>query len=80
MIWNMLCDRLVDDWHRALRLWSVRVNALGAIVLPLLTMVPALPVEIQALFPPAVRALLAALWCVAAIGARLIKQKPGGSG
>jgi sugar phosphate permease len=75
-IWNAFCSRLIDDWHRALKLWSIRINAAGAIILPLLTMVPALPAEIQALFPPAVRAIIAALWCVAAIAARLVKQKP----
>lgn len=73
-----LKDRLIDDWSRALKLWSVRINALGAIILPLLTMVPALPAEFQALFPPAVRAIIAALWCAAAIAARLVKQKPSG--
>jgi hypothetical protein len=72
---NWLKERLVDDWRQATKWWSVRINALGAILLPLLMMVPSLPAEVQALFPPQLRAVLAALWCVAAIAARLIAQR-----
>lgn len=68
-------SRLVNDWRQASRWWSVRINALGAILLPLLTLVPSMPGEIQALFPAPVRAILAAAWCVAAIIARMTAQK-----
>lgn len=76
-LWAALRARLVDDWRQATEWWSVRWNALGAVVLPLLTMVPSLPAEVQALLPPAVRAIAAALWCVAAIGFRLWAQGRG---
>ena len=78
MMMDLLKARLVDDWREASRWWSVRLNALGAILLPLLTMVPSMPAEVQALLPPALRALLVALWCVASIAARLWAQKPRG--
>lgn len=68
--------RLIDDWREASRFWSVRMNAAGALLLPLLTMVPSMPAEIQAMLPPTLRAILVGLWCVASIGARLFAQKP----
>jgi hypothetical protein len=74
--------RLVDDWRQAGRWWSVRLNALGALLLPLLTMVPSMPAEVQEALPPALRAVLVALWCLAAIAVRVWAQKPkdGGNG
>lgn len=70
-----LTDHLVDDWREATRWWSVRWAALGAILLPLLTMVPSMPDEIQGILPPSVRAAAAVLWCVASIAFRLMAQK-----
>lgn len=67
--------RLVDDWRQASAWWSVRINAVGALLLPLLTMVPSMPPEVQAMLPPTLRAALVGLWCLAAIAARLIAQK-----
>lgn len=70
--------RLVDDWREASRWWSVRINAVGVVLLPLLQMVPEMPAPIQALLPPGARAIVAGLWCVVAIGARLFAQKRKG--
>lgn len=67
--------RLVDDWCNATKWWSVRWNALGAIVLPLMQAVPTMPEEVQAVFPVAVRAVVACLWCVIAIYFRVYAQK-----
>lgn len=76
-LFERLRARLVDDWREASRWWSVRINAAGAVLLPLLTMVPSMPAEIQALLPPTLRAVLVAAWCITAIGARLFVQKKG---
>jgi hypothetical protein len=72
---DWLKSKLVDDWRDARRWWSVRINAIGMVILPLLVMVPALPTEIQAMMPPTYRAIAVALWCAASIAARMIKQK-----
>jgi hypothetical protein len=40
------------------------MNAIGAMLLPLLMLVPQMPAEIQALLPPAIRAIVAGLWCL----------------
>jgi hypothetical protein len=71
---NPLRDRLVADWRTITKFWSVRWNALGAIVLPLMQAVPSMPPEVQALFPVAVRAIIAGLWCVIAIYFRVYVQ------
>lgn len=71
-----LRDRLVDDWCHAWRWWSVRMTALGGLLMSALAMIPVLPVEIQALFPPSVRVAVAGLWVAASIYARVAKQKP----
>jgi hypothetical protein len=70
--------RLVDDWRDARHWWSVRWNALGAILLPLLTAVPSMPDEIQAMLPEWLRVTAAGLWCIAAIAFRLMAQKRDG--
>jgi hypothetical protein len=70
-----LKERLVSDWCEATRWWSVRWNALGAILLPLMTMTPDMPSAIRDMFPSPVRATVAGLWCLTAIGFRLWSQK-----
>lgn len=71
--------RLVTDWCNATKWWSVRWNALGAIVLPLMQAVPTMPAEVQALFPVAVRAAVSGLWCIIAIYFRVYAQKRPGA-
>ncbi len=72
---SLLRDRLICDWRQASKWWSVRMNAIGALLLPALTMVPSMPPEVQAMLPLKVRALLIGLWCIASLGARVIAQK-----
>jgi hypothetical protein len=82
--------RLVADWRDASHWWSVRMNALGAILYPLLISVQAmppearrvqainalpLPEEVQAIFPLKYRALAAGLFSLAALLARVWAQK-----
>jgi hypothetical protein len=78
MILAALKARLVDDWRDAAKWWSVRWNAVGALVLPLMQAVPSMPPEVQAVFPVAVRAAVACLWCVVAIYFRVYAQKKPG--
>lgn len=74
-LWNRLEERLVTDWRDALKWWSVRWSAAGAVLMPLLMSVPSMPDEIQALLPESIRAVIAAVWCAAAIGFRVWGQK-----
>jgi hypothetical protein len=67
--------RLVADWRDASHWWSVRMNALGAILYPLLISVQAMPPEVQAIFPLKYRALAAGLFSLAALLARVWAQK-----
>lgn len=67
--------RLVDDWRNAWRWWSVRWNALGTVLLPLLTAVPAMPAEVQAMLPLKARALAAGLYMLVGIAFRVTQQK-----
>lgn len=71
---SALKARLVDDWCNATKWWSVRWNAVGAILLPLMTMVPDMPDAVKEMFPTPVRAIVAGLWCVISIGFRVWAQ------
>jgi hypothetical protein len=75
---SKLDDWCVDNWRTASKWWSVRMNAIGAMLLPLLMLVPQMPAEIQALLPPAIRAIVAGLWCLLNIVVRLKSQKKVG--
>ena len=66
---------LVEDWRNFHQWWSVRWNALGAVLLPALVMVPSMPPEIQALIPAPYRAAAAALYMAGGIALRLMAQK-----
>lgn len=75
--------KLIDGWRQAWKLWSVRLNALGIASLGYLTLAPdvaleifnALPIELREMLPPFVANLLPIALFVAAIVARLFKQK-----
>lgn len=67
--------RLIDECRRWWKLWSVRWNALGALLMPLLILVPALPNEVQGLMPLKARAVAAGLYCLIGIALRLTAQK-----
>lgn len=68
-------DWCIDRWREAWAFLSVKWAALGALILPLMQMVPVFPVEIQNLLPVYVRAPIAGLWCVVFIVLRLKAQK-----
>jgi hypothetical protein len=62
-MWEKIKARLVDDWSKMLRWWSVQWALIGAILVPLLNAAPQVfPPELAALFPPSVRSILTALW------------------
>lgn len=70
-----LDDWCVDKWREAHRWASVRWAAIGAVVLPLMQMVPHFPAEIQALLPVWLRAPVAGAWCLIFIVLRMRAQK-----
>jgi hypothetical protein len=71
-----LKDRLVADWREISGYWSVRWAAAGALLLPLLQVLPnVMPVQIAALLPTNARAMVDALWCVGFIVLRAWSQK-----
>jgi hypothetical protein len=70
-----LHDRLVCDWRTILKFWSVRWAALGTFLLPIMTIVPSLPEEVQAMLPPAVRVIVTGLWSLIYIALRVWPQK-----
>ncbi|MGW8141856.1 DUF7940 domain-containing protein [Sphingomonas zeae] len=78
--------RLIPNWRQSWRWWSVRVSAFGAMIFTFLLAAPdqalaiwqALPADIQALIPNAKEIGLALT--VAAIAARVLRQKERGDG
>jgi hypothetical protein len=73
-IFDKLDDWCVDNWRKALGFMSVKMNLIGAALLPVLTLVPQMPKEVQDLLPPALRAGLAGAWCLLNIVVRLKAQ------
>ena len=76
---SFIRDRLLCDWRTITKWWSVRWAALGTFVLPIMTIVPSLPNEVQALLPPTVRVLVTGLWCLLYIAFRVTAQKKPGA-
>jgi uncharacterized membrane-anchored protein len=72
---SCLRDRLVADWQTIIRFWSVQWAALGTILLPIMTVVPSLPAEVQALLPPTVRVIVTGAWSLIYIALRVWPQK-----
>lgn len=70
-----LQDRLVADWRTIARFWSVQWAFLGTILLPVMTIVPSLPPEVQAMLPPTVRVLVTGAWSLIYIALRVWPQK-----
>lgn len=68
-----LDDWLIENWRRAWTFLSVKWAALGAIVLPIMQLVPSLPKEVQDILPVWVRAPVAFIWCVVFVLLRLKK-------
>lgn len=78
--------RLVDDWRRWHRLWSVRLNIIGSTLMGVYMAFPGLvlevwnfmPGELKERMPPRLMLLLAAGFFLAATVARMVKQKSHG--
>jgi hypothetical protein len=74
--------KLVDDWRRAWRWWSVRLNVLGTTLLAWFLAAPdvareiwaALPAELKAELPPRIAYLIPLIILFAANVARILKQ------
>jgi hypothetical protein len=74
--------KLIDGWRQAWRLWSVRLSALGAIIMGWVALTPdallqawnALPDDVQAMVPEHVGKLIPFALFVAALIARLVPQ------
>lgn len=74
-IFSKLQDRLVCDWQTIAKFWSVRWAALGTFLLPIMTIVPSLPNEVQAMLPPTVRVIVTGAWSLIYIALRVWPQK-----
>lgn len=72
---DWLRARLIDDWHRAWRFASVRLQLAAIAFLALYELVPAIPQEISTLIPQAWRGPLLGLYAVLGIAARLVRKK-----
>lgn len=70
-----LRERLVADWATIAKFWSVRMNAIGVVLYPLLIAVQTMPPEVQAMFPVQYRAILAGIYSLASIAARVWPQQ-----
>lgn len=68
-------DRLIVDFKTLIRFWSVQWAAIGTFLLPIMTIVPSMPWEIQQLLPPRVRVVVTSLWCVMFIILRWTQQR-----
>ena len=74
-MWGKLEGRLIADYRTICKLWSVRWAALGTFLLPIMTVVPSLPAEVQALLPPTVRVIVTGVWSMVYIALRVWPQK-----
>ncbi|USU06281.1 hypothetical protein NF699_06370 [Sphingomonadaceae bacterium OTU29LAMAA1] len=74
--------KLIDGWRQSWRLWSVRLSAIGAVLMGWAALTPdallqawnALPDDVQALVPEQVGKAIPFLLFLAALVARLIPQ------
>jgi hypothetical protein len=76
--------RLIPDWKKCHRFWSVRISALGAAIMGLFTIWPdsalqlwaAMPDEVRTLIPHRIVSGLAAFVFVMTTASRIVKQRP----
>jgi hypothetical protein len=66
--------RLVDNWTSAWRWWSNWMHVVGTTLAGLLLLVPAMPLEVQAMVPLRYRVLAIGVWTLAGFAARLVRQ------
>lgn len=75
--------RLIDDWRRSWRFWSIRLSLLGALLSAASAAFPAamldawnaLPPDLRALIPARAAQVIAAILFVATMAARLFRQR-----
>jgi hypothetical protein len=73
---------LIDDWKTAYKLWSVRLSAVGAMLLSAVALFPAdalwlwnmMPGEVRSLLPENFAIIAGAIVFALSIAARLVKQ------
>jgi len=74
--------RLIEDWKRAYKLWTVRLSAFGVVVMGWFTFWPesvlylwsAMPIEVRRLLPEQFATSIALLIFAGSAIARLIRQ------
>lgn len=75
--------RLIDDWKKAHRFWSVIFSAIGTALMGLFTIWPesalylwgAMPMEVRTLLPQNIATFIAMVIFIMSILSRLIKQQ-----
>lgn len=80
---DALRARLIDDWRRSWRFWSIRLSLLGALLSAIGAAFPsamleawnALPPDLRALIPARAAQIIAATLFVGTMAARLYKQR-----
>jgi hypothetical protein len=70
-----LTDRLVDDWRRAWRWWSVQLHAFATGLLYVVQFAPVIPPELQAVIPQPWGGIATAAWAALGLLARILKQR-----
>lgn len=86
-MWDKLKDRLVDDWCHAWRWWSMRLNAVGVVILSWVSFDPVGALAVWNMMPAPVRAVLPTNFLTFAglalfglsMMARMVKQPPKAS-
>ncbi len=79
---DKICARLIDDWQRAWRFWSIRLQTIGLALAAWMTATPnaaldlwrALPDEAKGLIPRDFAHWIPVMIGIAAIGARIARQ------
>lgn len=80
MTLDKLDDWLCDNWRSAWRWLSVQFMVMTGLLLQVLQFAPVLPADIQKAIPQPWGGLVAALWTVAGLIARLKGQRKADSG
>jgi hypothetical protein len=71
---SRLDDWCIDNWRKALRFWSTWMITIGGFIGSFMTLIPALPPEVQQAIPVKYRVIVVALWSGASLLTRFIKQ------
>lgn len=79
-MFDRITDHLVDDVRSIARWWSVRMTLIGGLLGGVLSAMPAMPPEVQAVVPVKYRVAAIGVWMIAAVVARVVKQKPNAAG